>query len=357
MSEGTGYLELEDGTVYPGTLFGSGSASSGEVVFNTGMVGYPESLTDPSYRGQILAMTYPLIGNYGIPHPQSRSFESGSIHVRGLVVSEIVHEYSHHDASCSLSDWLASQDVAGISGIDTRALTKRLRERGTMLGRIVPDGDNGPFLVEDPNRTDLVSEVSGRETVRFGEDNVGPLVTLVDCGCKRGILDSLLERGCRVDLVPYDIEPEEVKGDGVLISNGPGDPSLLKDTIRTVSALIEGDRPVAGICLGCQLIALAAGARTYKLRFGHRSQNQPCRETGTGRCVITSQNHGYAVDGRSLPEGWSVWSTNLNDGTVEGIRHSKKPFFALQYHPEARPGPKDSLDFFDRFLEAMHDGQ
>ena len=351
-----GFLELDDGMRFPGVLRGSRAGSDGEVVFNTGMVGYPESMTDPSYRGQILAFTYPLIGNYGVPKGDG-SFESGNIQVRGIVTGRLMDDHSHHEAHRSLHQWMESEGCTGISGVDTRELTKHLRNRGTMLGRIVDARDiDSDFAVEDPNGTNLVGEVSIREPCALGEANSGPAVLVIDCGCKRGILRELLHRGCRVFLNPYDTIPADLEFDGVMISNGPGDPSLLKRTIENVSGLLERDIPVAGICLGCQIMALAAGASTYKMKFGHRSQNQPCRDLFSGQCVVTSQNHGYAVDEETLPEGWTVWSRNLNDGTIEGIRNGNGRAFSLQFHPEARPGPTDSLHFFDRFLEVMSRG-
>ncbi len=354
MPDRAGLLELSDGTAFRGRLSGSMEGCDGEVVFNTGMVGYPESLTDPSYRGQVLALTYPLVGNYGVPAAGGR-FESDRVQVRGLVVSRLVEDSSHHSAARSLREWFESEHVTIIEGIDTRELTKRLREKGTMLGRIVPGDKAGPFKVRDPNLDDLVGEVAAKEPQWLGKDNHGPLVSVVDCGCKRGIIEELLSRGCRLKVLPYDFGPGDVEGKGVLISNGPGDPSVLGRTVGSVRALLDRSMPVAGICLGCQLLALAAGGRTYKLKFGHRSQNQPVKDLTTGRCMVTSQNHGYAVDD-SLPEGWKVWSRNLNDSSVEGIMHQDLPFFALQFHPEARPGPTDAVGFFDRFMEALDGG-
>ncbi|MCU0798558.1 MAG: glutamine-hydrolyzing carbamoyl-phosphate synthase small subunit [Candidatus Thermoplasmatota archaeon] len=351
-----GYLELEDGRVFPGKLFGALSGTDGEVVFNTGMVGYPESLTDPSYRGEILTLTYPLIGNYGVPAPGEDRFESPRIQARGLVVSTLTREHSHWSSVRSLDEWLSSEGIIGLEGIDTRALTKHLREKGTMLGRIVPGNERPKFNVADPNRTDLVGEVTSQEPVTFrptGPDS-GMKVLLVDCGCKASIIRALRVRGCSVTTVPYDHILDPSGFSGVLLSNGPGDPAVCKATIKNVRGLMEaGSVPIAGICLGNQLMALAAGGKTFKLPFGHRSQNQPCIDRTTGHCVITSQNHGYAVDPESLPEGWEVWYSNLNDETVEGIRHRSRPFFAVQFHPEANPGPTDPRGFFDLFMEVM----
>ena len=351
-----GFLELQDGTRFAGQLIGKEKSSGGEVVFNTGMVGYPESMTDPSYRGQILAFTYPLIGNYGVPGMRD-SFESDRIHVRGIVAGRIMKDRSHHEADRSLAEWMEDEGVVGITDVDTRELTKHLRSSGTMLGRIIDARDSeSDFKVTYPNTRNLVAEVSTGSPIEMGADNEGPCVLMIDCGCKRGIVEELLERKCRVIVSPWDRIPSDPGYDGVMISNGPGDPSILNKTIENISRLMEEDVPVAGICLGCQLIALALGASTYKLRFGHRSQNQPCMDQYSRKCVITSQNHGYAIDERSLPEGCNIWYRNLNDSTVEGIVNETGRFFALQFHPEARPGPTDSLRFFDRFMEAMSGG-
>jgi carbamoyl-phosphate synthase small subunit len=360
-AETVGFLELEDGTRFPGRLFGDTGPSDGEVVFNTGMVGYVESLTDPSYSGQILTFTYPLMGNYGVPEDGKGRFESDRIQVRGIVVSDLIEEYSHWSSARSLHQWMKSQGIVGISGVDTRELTKLLRNKGTMLGRILPDtGEVDRFSVVDPNTSHLVASVSRRDvTNTWDEKGEGPEIVVVDCGLKKSIVRSLVRRGCRVTVVPHDHDLASMEWEGLLISNGPGDPQICKETIRNVKELIESDdpRPVAGICLGTQIMAIAAGARTYKLPFGHRSHNQPCREEGTEHCVITSQNHGFAVDEKSLPNGWKVWYRNLNDGTVEGIRHSSKPFMSVQFHPEASPGPTDPGGFFDQFLEVVRNGQ
>ncbi len=350
-----GFLELEDGTRYEGILFGSMEACDGEVVFNTGMVGYVESLTDPSYRGQILAFTYPLIGSYGVP--DETRFESDGIQVRGAVLSTRIDDHSHWESISSIGEWFHANGISGISGIDTRALTKRLREKGTMLGRIIPDGSEEPRNIEDPNKRDLVSEVTIHEpAIKEGK---GPRILLVDCGCKRSIEEHLLDMECTVIRVPYDHPLKDMEYDGILISNGPGDPKMCQETIKNIRQLMESPSPppIGGICLGIQIIALASGATTYKLPFGHRSQNQPCREEGTEHCVITSQNHGFAVDGSSLKDGWEVWYRNLNDNTIEGIRHGNLPFMAVQFHPEANPGPTDPKGFFNRFLEVVRNGE
>ena len=352
-----GVLELEDGTRIKGRLFGAVRACDGEVVFNTGMVGYVESLTDPSYRGQILAFTYPLIGNYGVPDLKRdpAQFESDAVQVRGIIVANYVADYSHPGAVMSLGEWLWDQNVVGITGIDTRHLTQILREKGTMLGRILPDGATREPIA-DPNLTDLVAEVTCRapHTLEVGKAR-GPHIVVVDCGCKRAITRKLLERGSRLTVVPYNHPLAEMECDGFMISNGPGDPAVCRATIANVARLLARPTPVpiAGICLGCQIIALAAGGKTYKLPYGHRSQNRPCRRVGTEQCVITSQNHGYAIEAESLPAGWEITYRNLDDGTVEGIRHAEKPFFAVQFHPEASPGPTDSGAFFDHFVEVL----
>jgi len=363
------HLELQDGSRFSGTLFGAAHPTDGEVVFNTGMVGYAESLTDPSYRGQILALTYPLVGNYGVPPraPGSDRFESDAIQVRGLVVAGYHAASSHWEAGGNLGDWLREQGIVGLTGIDTRALTRTLRSRGTMLGRIILERDRPTrFAVPDPNAGDLVAEVASREIVTLApladggaaplRGAGGPHIVVVDCGCKRSIVHELLARGCRVTMVPYQYDFTDLESDGILLSNGPGDPARCETTIAHVAQAFTRTRarpvPIAGICLGCQILALAAGGRTYKLPYGHRGQNQPVRESGTERCRITSQNHGYAIAADSLPEDWEIWHTNLNDGTVEGIHHRARPYFAVQFHPEAAPGPTDSHDFFDLFVEA-----
>jgi carbamoyl-phosphate synthase small subunit len=337
-------LQLEDGTRYRGRLSGFPRSVSGEVVFNTGMVGYTESLTDPSYSGQILCLTYPLVGNYGVPP----AFESSKIQASALVVSELASEYSHAMAEKSLPQWLHEQGIPCLSGIDTRALTKRLRSRGCMLGKIVADRD---LDFDDPNKRNLVEQVStkGRLVLEGGKRTV----VLVDCGAKDSIAKELHARGLTVVRVPWDHDFLAEDYDALFISNGPGDPTACGAAIENLRRALQGTKPVMGICLGHQLMALAAGASTYKLKFGHRGHNQPCLEEGTGRCFITSQNHGYAVDTATLPEGWEAWFTNANDGSNEGMRHRSKPFMSVQFHPEAAPGPVDCGPLFDRFASLI----
>lgn len=365
-------LVLEDGTQFSGYAFGSERSVSGEVVFATGMVGYPESLTDPSYWGQILVMTYPLVGNYGVPGNERedgllKHFESERIQVTGLVLSTYADEYSHWNAKKSLAEWMQEFDIPGIYGIDTRALTKRLREHGTMLGKILPedaDQDEMPFI--DPNVRHLVSEISAHEIIEYPGHNLTngvqegrepskkKWVTLVDCGVKNAIIRSFLKRGVSVRRVPCDYDFLEDPGDGIVISSGPGDPKMCAKTIANVKRVFETDIPILGICLGSQIIALAAGADTYKLRYGHRSQNQPCVEVGTkDKCYITTQNHGYAVDADTLPQDWREWFYNNNDRSNEGLMHLSKPVFGAQFHPEASPGPDDTDHIFDMFVRSL----
>lgn len=348
-------LVLEDGTEFEGTAFGYPKNTNGEVVFNTGMVGYPETMTDPSYRGQILVSTYPLIGNYGVPGDEKenglyKNFESDEIHCRALIVSNYSEDYSHWNAKKSLSDWMHEQKIPGIHGIDTRMLTRRLREKGTMLGKIVID-DKEKVDFEDVNKLDLVGEVSTKKPVEYKRN--GKKIVLVDCGTKNNIIQAFLQRDITVLRVPYDYDFSKEEADGILISNGPGDPKMNEKTIENTQKAMASGKPMLGVCLGSQIMALAAGANTYKLKYGHRSHNQPCNETGTKRCYITSQNHGYAVDADSLPQDWREWFVNDNDGTNEGIIHISKPFFAAQFHPEASPGPDDTEFIFDMFLRAL----
>jgi carbamoyl-phosphate synthase small subunit len=347
-------LVLEDGSSFPGYLFGPKKIVAGEVVFNTGMTGYPQSLTDPSYHGQILVMTYPLIGNYGVPGYEKEKgllkyFESDRIYVRGLVVADYSDDYYHWNAKKSLSEWLQEYGVPGITGVDTRRLTKKLREKGTMLGKIVYDKKD--IRLEDPNKKNLVAEVSIKEPVVYGGGK--KRVVLIDGGVKSSIIRALLERGLTVIRVPWDHRVSREKVHGIVISNGPGDPIQCKETIDNVREMLSRNIPILGICLGAQILALAAGARTYKLKYGHRSHNQPCVESGTKRCYITPQNHGYAVDTETLPEDWREWFYNNNDWTNEGVIHVSKPFLGAQFHPEASPGPDDTAFIFDLFLRSL----
>jgi len=351
----TSQLILQDGTRYRGYKFGAELNTVGEVVFNTGMVGYPETMTDPSYEGQILVCTYPLIGNYGIPDYKKENellvnFESEKIHVRGLIISNYSFQYSHWNAIKSLHDWMCENSIPGIFGIDTRALTKKLRQEGTMLGKIIVDSSND-ILFEDPNQTDLVSKVTVKSPIKYNKP--GKRIVLVDCGVKNSIIQAFLRRNISVIRVPYDYDFLLEDAEGIVISNGPGDPKMCGETIRNVKRAMDHNIPILGICLGCQILALAAGADTYKLKYGHRGQNQPCGESGTKRCYITSQNHGYAVAADKLPEDWREWFRNENDGTNEGIIHISKPFFGAQFHPEASPGPDDTEFIFDMFVRAL----
>jgi carbamoyl-phosphate synthase small subunit len=347
-------LVLKDGTVFRGYSFGAKEPVIGEVVFNTGMVGYPESLTDPSYRGQILVLTYPLIGNYGVPDNEKEEnllkyFESDKIQVQGLLVSDYSNAYSHWNAKKSLSKWMIEHNIPGIYDIDTRELTKKLRTKGTMLGKIIYDKEKISF--EDPNKRNLASEVSVNKPVIYMKGK--KKIILVDCGVKNNIIRAFLKRNFTVVRVPWNYNFIKEKANGVIISNGPGDPKKCNKTIENVKVALSKNIPILGICLGSQILALAAGADTYKLKYGHRSQNQPCVEVGTNRCYITTQNHGYAVDSDTLPEDWREWFYNSNDETNEGIKHISKPFFGTQFHPEASPGPDDTEFLFDLFIRSM----
>ncbi len=344
-------LHLEDGTVFEGKSFGAPTSITGEVVFNTGMTGYVESLTDPSYAGQILVCTYPLVGNYGVPHPST--FESSKVQIAGLVVSEYSEEFSHHAAKGSLADWLKKSGVPAITGVDTRAITKRLRERGVMLGRIKNNVrlTKSNIKFEDPNKENLVAKVSIKKKHVYGN---GPIKIIgIDCGMKENQVRLFTRPEVTFVRVPWDYDFTEEEYDGLFISNGPGDPTRCVATIEHIKKTMSANKPILGICLGSQLLALAAGAHTYKLKYGHRSQNQPCIEAKTGRCYITSQNHGYAVDAKSLPAGWEEWFTNANDGSNEGIRHVSKPWRSVQFHPEASPGPTDTAWMFDEFIDSL----
>ncbi|MEK6942657.1 MAG: glutamine-hydrolyzing carbamoyl-phosphate synthase small subunit [Nanoarchaeota archaeon] len=349
-------LVLENGDEFKGFSFGAEHSVSGEVVFNTGMVGYPETLTDTSYKGQILALTYPLIGNYGVPSKEiedklHKYFESDKIQVQALVVSDYSFDYSHWNAKKSLSEWLKEENIPAIYGIDTRRLTKTLREKGAMLGKIVFNNESIDFF--DPNKVDIVNEVSVKEPITYNEKPNQKKVVIIDCGVKNNIIRSLIKRNLTVVRVPYDYDFMREHFDGLLVSNGPGDPKMCVQTIYNVGRALKHNIPTFGICLGNQIIALAAGGDTYKLKYGHRSQNQPCTLAGTKRCYITTQNHGFAVDMKSLDENWEEYFVNANDGTNEGLKHKTKPFFSVQFHPESTPGPVDTEFLFDEFVKLL----
>ncbi len=349
-----GKLILENGLVFDGISFGAEQPVSGEVVFNTGMVGYPETLTDPSYKGQILVLTYPLIGNYGVPGNETelglpKHFESEKIQPQALIIADYSHEYSHWNAKKSLGAWLKEENIPALYGIDTRKLTKVLREKGTMLGKVTFETDTKLW---DPNAIDIVKEVTTRERIVYNEQG-RKTIMLLDCGVKNNITRNFIKRGAKVIRVPYDYNFNNEQFDGLFITNGPGDPKMCTETIKNVRKALEKNIPTFGICLGSQILALAAGGNTYKLKYGHRSQNQPCILNGTKRCFITTQNHGFAVDMKSLGNDWEEWFVNANDGTNEGIKHKTKPFFAVQFHPENSPGPTDTEFLFDDFMRLL----
>ena len=350
-------LILDDGSRFQGKSFGYDKSVAGEVVFNTAMMGYPESLTDPSYVGQIMVLTYPLVGNYGVPSREeapnglSRFMESDRIHPEAIVVSDYSYEYSHWNADKSLAQWLQEEHIAGICDIDTRALTKHLRERGSMKGKIIIDGGEEIDWV-DPNIYNLVARVSCKEVIEYG--NSGKRVVLVDCGVKHNILRCLIRRGVTVIRVPWDYDFTNLSYDGLFISNGPGDPTLCDATVEHIrKTMKDTNKPIFGICMGNQLLSRAGGAQIYKLKYGHRSHNQPVRQVGTNRCFITSQNHGFAVDNTTLTDDWSPLFVNMNDNTNEGIRHKTKPYFSAQFHPEASSGPTDTEFLFDEFIKLL----
>lgn len=344
-------LILEDGSEFCGISFGYPESTSGEVVFCTGMVGYPESLTDPSYYGQILVLTNPIIGNYGIPDFQDEAiqfkyFESSRIQVRALIIDDYSSFYSHYTAEMSLGEWLFQNRIPALCGVDTRSLTQTLRERGTMLGKVIIDGGDVEYY--NPGELNVVSEVSCKSVEYYGRGK--KRVAVLDLGCKNGIIRELIKREVEVVKLPWDSELKDYDYDGLLISNGPGDPKNCGEVISRVSNIVGDNVPVMGVCLGHQVLALAIGADTYKLKYGHRGQNQPVMDLLDGRCIITSQNHGYAVNDETLPPEWKPWYQNLNDHTSEGMIHESGRFFSVQFHPEAFPGPVDASFIFDKFL-------
>ena len=364
-------LALEDGAVFTGRAFGATGTSEGEVVFNTSMTGYQEILTDPSYKGQIVTMTYPLIGNYGI---NADDVESKRPHVSGFVIKELSPVYSNYRANESLDDYLKRNNIMGISGIDTRALTRRLRITGSMRGVLTAEAIADAALVAKAKSAaamagaDWVKAVKPDCAYDWKEDHAdawkfgsplradGKHVVAIDCGAKQNILRHLSERGVKVTVLPADATAEQIlaeKPDGLFVSNGPGDPAVLDYAVDPIKGVMD-KVPVFGICLGHQLLARAIGASTYKLKFGHRGGNQPVKNVETGRVEITSQNHGFAVDRASLEKnGGVVTHVNLNDQTVAGFRHTTLPMFSVQYHPEASPGPHDAAYLFDAFMELI----
>lgn len=377
-------LILDDGTRFRGQSFGYEKPVAGEVVFNTAMTGYPESLTDPSYAGQLMTLTYPLVGNYGVPpftiegNGLATFMESEKIHAEAIIVSDYSENYSHWNAVESLADWLKREQVPGITGIDTRELTKVLREHGVMMGRIVFDDamDNGEWKMDNYGEVNYVDRVSCKDIIVYaaGESKTFPVstpkeelnsqlsifhsqlkkVVLVDCGVKTNILRCLLRRGVEVIRVPWDYDFNQLQFDGLFISNGPGDPDTCDAAVQNIRKAMANEKlPIFGICMGNQLLSKAGGARIYKLKYGHRSHNQPVRMVGTERCFITSQNHGYAVDNNTLGADWEPLFVNMNDGSNEGIRHKRNPWFSAQFHPEAASGPTDTEFLFDEFVNLL----
>ena len=375
-------LILSDGTRFEGKSFGYEGPTSGEVVFNTAMTGYPESLTDPSYEGQILVTTFPLLGNYGVPPADERDaklsqyLEGNRIHCRAIIAQDYAFHHSHWLASRSLEQWLKEEKIPGLYDIDTRALTKHLRSHGSMLGKIIIEGtgvteDDIDFY--DPNAENLIAKTSSPEVLVYDSPESTPrvltdpkdlgeapdgkkTVVLVDCGIKHNIIRCLLSRGVRVVRVPWDYDFNTLAPfDGLFISNGPGNPDFATATVDNIRRAMElaPERPICGICMGNQLLSKAAGARTYKLKYGHRSHNQPVRRLGTESCYVTSQNHGFAVDQDTLGEDWEPLFVNINDGTNEGIRHKSRPYFSAQFHPEASSGPRDTEFLFDEFISLL----
>lgn len=355
-------LILESGHKFTGYSFGHESSVAGEVVFNTGLVGYPESLTDPSYRGQILTLTYPIVGNYGVPDTHVRdqyglmlNVESEKIHTAGLLVQDYSHNYSHWNSVKSLSEWLKEEEVPALYGIDTRMITKMVRDKGTVLGKIEFEGEHVDFI--DPNARNLIDEVSTKEVKVFGKGNPVKIIA-VDCGVKHNMIRVLVNKGAEITLVPWNYDFTKDKFDGLFVTNGPGDPAFATELVENLRTVInERNTPVFGICMGNQITGLAAGAKSYKLPLGNRGHNQPVINLLNDQAFITSQNHGFAIDNTTLPEGWKPMFVNANDGTNEGIMHESRPIFTAQFHPEHKGGPTDTEFLFDTFLELVKTGK
>ena len=352
-------LVLSDGTKFHGKSFGCEQPVAGEVVFNTAMMGYPESLTDPSYAGQLMTLTYPLVGNYGVPpftvekNGLATFMESDKIYASAIIVSDYSQAYSHWNANESLADRLKREGVPGITGIDTRELTKVLREHGVMMGQIIFDDEPDNIPTAEYEGVNWVDKVSCKDVTRYNE-GAGRKVVLVDCGVKNNIIRCLVNRGVEVIRVPWNYDYTDMEFDGLFLANGPGDPDMCVDAVEILKKQMSASRkPICGICMGNQLLAKAGGATIYKLKYGHRSHNQPVREIGTNRCYVTSQNHGYAVDASTLGNDWRELFVNMNDGSNEGIRHLSHPWFSSQFHPEACSGPVDTEFMFDRFIETL----
>lgn len=352
-------LVLQDGTKFHGKSFGYDAPIAGEVVFNTAMMGYPESLTDPSYAGQLVTLTFPLIGNYGVPPFTFTAdglptfMESDHIHASAVIVSDYSEQYSHWNAHESLADWLKREHVPGITGIDTRELTKVLREHGVMMGQIIFDDEPNNIPQAQYEGVNFVDRVSCKDIIKYNE-GAGKRVVLVDCGVKANIIRNLIERGLEVVRVPWNYDYTGMEFDGLFLGNGPGDPDLCQEAVDILRQQMNKSRkPICGICMGNQLMAKAGGANIYKLKYGHRSHNQPVRMVGTDKCYVTSQNHGYAVDASTLDKDWSELFVNMNDGSNEGVRHNTNPWFTSQFHPEACSGPVDTLFMFDLFVEKL----
>lgn len=352
-------LVLQDGTKFHGKSFGYDAPVAGEVVFNTAMMGYPESLTDPSYAGQLVTLTFPLVGNYGVPPFTFTAdglptfMESDHIHASAVIVSDYSEQYSHWNAHESLADWLKREHVPGITGIDTRELTKVLREHGVMMGQIIFDDEPNNIPQAQYEGVNFVDRVSCKDIIKYNE-GAGKRVVLVDCGVKANIIRNLIERGLEVVRVPWNYDYTGMEFDGLFLGNGPGDPDLCQEAVDILRQQMNKSRkPICGICMGNQLMAKAGGANIYKLKYGHRSHNQPVRMVGTDKCYVTSQNHGYAVDASTLDKDWSELFVNMNDGSNEGVRHNTNPWFTSQFHPEACSGPVDTLFMFDLFVEKL----